>query len=305
MLSFGSLYAQLEWVPFEGELPSNAVIGGVETNRSLAICRCDYNKGTHPGKVVEKACNIGWGGKEVIVKDFEVLVNKGVVELDWVKTKGLTLPKNAIQAGDEKGVPLYIGRKFYENGTHPGKVFKVGKRYICNVGWGGKEKVFKGFEVLVEHKSVTKAARVAHDSRCDVSKKQAKHTTGKYIGEMTKGKQIDEGFSIVSQNLNYQTRVTDDGRLVVEEILDVALCDSGVILVFKTNEIWSNTTEGRDPKLDYYLKFQEDGNLCIYSEQAGFVWCSMSNGPYSDHLILSNIGHIEVVNAQGGEVWPD
>jgi hypothetical protein len=304
MLASCSLFAQLDWVPFEGELPSNAVIGGVETNRSLAVCRCEYKGANHPGKVVEKACNIGWGGKEVIVKKFEVLVNNGVVELDWIKTKG-KLPKHAIQAGSENGLPLYIGRKFYQNGTHPGKVFKVGKRHICNVGWGGKEKVFKNFEVLVEHKSDPNAKRADHDSRCGGSKKQAKHTVGKYIANMSRGSQIDEGYSMVSQNLDYQTRVTDDGRLVVEEILDGALCDNGTILVFKTNEIWSNNTKGGDAKLDYFLKFQDDGNLCIYSNQAGFVWCSMSNGLNSHHLELSNIGHIEIVNNHGGEVWPD
>jgi hypothetical protein len=304
MFASSSVNAQLEWKPFEGELPENAVIGGVETNRSLAICRCDYKGSMHPGKVVEKACNIGWGGKEIKVNNFEVLVNNGVVELDWVKTKG-KLPENAIKAGTENGVDLYIGRKFYENGTHPGKVFQIRKKYICNVGWGGKEMTFKVFEVLVEHKTTPRASRVAHDSRCEVSKAQPVHNVGKYIAKMSKGSQINEGFSVVSQNLRFQTRVTGDGRLVVEEILDIALCDDGKILVFKTNEIWANTMEGNDAKLDYYLKFQDDGNLCIYSEQAGFVWCSMSNGPNSHHLEISNIGHLEIVNDHGGEVWPD
>jgi|TARA_R110000737_G_scaffold352876_1_gene400797 hypothetical protein len=83
------------------------------------------------------------------------------------------------------------------------------------------------------------------------------------------------------------------------------LCDDGKILVFKTNEIWSNTTEGSDSKLDYYLKFQEDGNLCIYSQQNGFVWCSMSNSLNGHYLEITNIGHLEVANDHGGEVWPD
>lgn len=305
LLSFGSSFAQLEWVQYDGEaIPSNAVIGGVETHRSLAICRCEYKGGIHPGKVVEKACNIGWGGKEIIVKKFEVLVNKGTVELDWIKTLG-SLPEHAVQGGEENGTPLYIGRKYHKNGTHPGKVFRIGKKYICNIGWGGKEKINKRFEVLVVNQPQPQTKRNPNDYRCEVSKKQPDHINGVYIGRMNKESQINEGQSIVSTNLKFQTRVTEDGRLVVEEIKDLALCKNGKILVFEANEIWSNTKEGRDPKLDYFLKFQNDGNLCIYSVQAGFVWCSMSNGPNSHHFELTNIGHIEVVNDHGGEVWPD
>jgi len=99
--------------------------------------------------------------------------------------------------------------------------------------------------------------------------------------------------------------VTDDGRLIVEEILEHAFCDDGRILIFQTNEVWSNTPEGLDPSLDYYLKFQNDGNLCIYSEQKGFVWCSMCHNKDGHHLELTNIGHLEVVNSHGVEIWPD
>lgn len=305
MLSLNYASAQLEWVEFDGELPSNAVIGGVETHRSLAICRCEYNGAQHPGKVVERRCNIGWGGKEVGLKRFEVLVNNGVVELDWLKTDGTEMPDHAVQAGKENGKPLYVGRAYHENGTHPGKVFRVGKNSICNIGYGGKEITYKTFEVLVENPPHEDDSRIRHDNRCDTKSKKAAYTVGQYVRTMGKERQINEGLSLVSSNIRYQTRVTDDGRMVIEEILDRALCDDGRILVFETNEIWSNTSKGGDPSLDYYLKFQEDGNLCIYSVQSGFVWCSMSNGRNGHHLELTNIGHIEIVNDHGGEVWPD
>ena len=300
LLSSQSVSAQIEWVAHSGELPSNVVIGGVETHRSLAVCRADNRGAMHAGKVVDNACNIGWGGKELIIKDYEILVNKGVVELDWLKTDG-TLPEHAIQAGKERGGPIYVGRAHHEGGTHPGKVFKAGGKYICNIGYGGKELTLTTFEVLVVNQSDDKARRIKHSKQCDM-RKQKSTCVGTYIGSMGKNNQIEEGTSLVSTNINYQTRVTDDGRLVVEEILDRALCDDGRILVFKTNEIWSNTTQGGDSKLDYYLKFQQDGNLCIYSNQNGFVWCSMSDG---HHLEITNIGHLEVVNDHGGEVWPD
>lgn len=303
MLSSNFASAQLEWVEFDGELPSNAVIGGVETHRSLAVCRCNYKGAMHPGKVVERRCNIGWGGKEVGLKRFEVLVNKGVVELDWLKTDG-KIPDHAIQAGDEKGKPLYVGRAHHANGTHPGKVFKAVSKSICNIGYGGKEITFKTYEVLVENPPHKDNSRIRHDNRCGMQSKKP-YTVGQYIGTIGKERQVNEGQSIVSRNIRYQTRVTNDGRMVVEEIIDRALCDDGRILVFKTNEIWSNTSQGGDPKMDYFLKFQEDGNLCIYSKQKGFVWCSMSNNRNGHHFEITNIGHIEVVNDHGGEVWPD
>jgi len=304
MLSFCTIDAQLEWVKYDGSMPDGAVVGGVETNRSLVVCRCDYRGAMHPGKVVEKACNIGWGGKERIVKDFEVLVNKGIVELSWLKSDG-ELPDNAIQAGTERGGPLYVGRTFHKNGTHPGKIFKAGGNYICNIGWGGKESTHKSFEVLVQIPHDEYNEKMKHTKECSKKFDNSKNVIASLIGTMGKERQISEGYSLVSSNLKFQTRVTDDGRLVIEEILDRALCDDGRIIVLKTNEIWANTNKKGDASLDYYLKFQNDSNLCIYSEQNGFVWCSMSNGRNGHHFEITNVGHIEVVNDHGGEVWPD
>jgi hypothetical protein len=301
MLSFTSIIAQVEWVEFNGELPEGAVIGGVETNRSLAVCRATYQGATHPGKVVERKCNIGYGGKEVELKRFDVLVNKGLVELDWIKEDG-GIPKNAIKAGEEKGLSLYVGRAYHEKGTHPGKVFKVGKNSICNFGYAGKEITQNSYEVLVQNEPDSNQKRMANDDRCGT---KTPAVAGVYIGTMSKESRLNEGQSLISNNTKFQTRVTDDGRLVVEEILDRVLCDDGRVLVFKSNEIWSNTKAAQDPSLDYYLKFQEDGNLCIYSEQKGFVWCSMSNGINGHHFELTNTGHLEIVNDHGGEVWPD
>jgi hypothetical protein len=294
------VFGELQWVRFEGKLPQNAVIGGLETNRALAVCRAVYQGGTHPGKVVGETCNIGYGGAEKSIQDFEVLVNSGSVELDWIKTDG-EMPENAIEAGGENGLSIYIGRSFHENGTHPGKVFKAGGNYICNIGWGGKEITHNTFEILVENPPHASSKPLAHNERCSGDD----GVTVGYISTMAKDRQINEGSSLVSSNFKYQTRVTDDGRLVVEEILDHGLCNDGRLLVFEAEELWSHTPDGGDANLDYFLKFQEDGNLCIYSEQNGFVWCSMSNDREGDHFEITNIGHIEIVNSHGGEVWPD
>jgi hypothetical protein len=57
-------------------VPGNAVIGGQEPGRQLAVCRTAYSSGVHPGKVIEGRCFIGYGGQEVALPSFEVLVTR-------------------------------------------------------------------------------------------------------------------------------------------------------------------------------------------------------------------------------------
>lgn len=60
-----------------GKIPSGSLVGGNEANgEKLYVCRANYKGGVHPGKVRKAfgACNIGWGGKEVAVNPYEVLV---------------------------------------------------------------------------------------------------------------------------------------------------------------------------------------------------------------------------------------
>lgn len=301
LLSSNTIFAQLDWVPFNGEIPDNVVIGGVENHINLPVCRANYKGAKHPGKVFANACNIGYGGAEKVIKDFEILVNNGVVELDWLKSTGPNLPEHAIKGGTENGLALYIGRAIHKGGTHPGKIFKAGN-YICNIGYGGKEITYETFEVLVETHSA-EAKELKHSSQCD-GNYAATCAVGS-IGSIKKEQKIQEGYSLVSNNLDYQTRVSDDGRLIVEKVLEHALCDDGRILILNTEVIWTNTDQKGNPDLDYYLKFQDDGNLCIYSGKNTFVWCSMSNGRDGHHFEITNMGHIEVVNSHGGEVWPD
>lgn len=304
--SIGSVSAQLKWKEYDGIIPSNAVIGGVENNEQLAICRCEYKGGTHPGKVKGSGCNIGWGGVERIVGTFEILVNTGISELDWLKVNG-TLPEYAIKGGEDKGVPLYIGRSFHENGTHPGKILKVGGNYICNIGYKAKEITFSTYEVLVENHphSNSETSILSLDEQCAGAGEDNPSIICDYLSYISKETKIEEGYSLVSNNIKFQTRVTKDGRLVIEEILDFGLCEDGSIHIFKVKEMWSHTTEKKDTSVNYYLKFQDDGNLCIYTGDDQFVWCSMSNDRNGHHFEITNIGHIEIVNDHGGEVWPD
>ena len=67
----------IKWVEAsDGYIPRNAVVGGDEDGAKLYIARAFYRGGTHPGKIKKgwEGCNIGYGGKEVTVRNYEVLV---------------------------------------------------------------------------------------------------------------------------------------------------------------------------------------------------------------------------------------
>jgi hypothetical protein len=51
----------------------NTVVGGFENGHPLFVCLADY-RGQHPGKLVDGTCNIGWGGRERRVHNFQLLL---------------------------------------------------------------------------------------------------------------------------------------------------------------------------------------------------------------------------------------
>lgn len=74
----GDRYSDVvEWVPWQGRLPRNAIRGGIDQDGRvpLYICRAHHINGIHPGKLLSGKCNIGWGGGEVVLHHFEVLVS--------------------------------------------------------------------------------------------------------------------------------------------------------------------------------------------------------------------------------------
>jgi len=131
------------WVPAaNGHVPPHAVLGGEETNRNLYLCRANYQGGVHPGKLVANNCNIGWGGDEIRLPNYEVLTK---VQTTWVPASNGYIPSGAILGGQEPGRQLYICRANYQGGRHPGKVVAN----YCNIGWGGSEIRLPNYEVFV------------------------------------------------------------------------------------------------------------------------------------------------------------
>ncbi|HEX2955939.1 MAG TPA: DM9 repeat-containing protein [Chitinispirillaceae bacterium] len=135
-----------EWVPASnGTIPPGAVVGGHEPGRDLYVCRATYHDGVHPGKLVGNCCSIGWGGREITLPNYEVLVSSVPSSLQWVPASNGAVPSNAVVGGHEPGRDLYVCRAAYHGGVHPGKL--VGN--CCNIGWGGREIMLLNYEVLV------------------------------------------------------------------------------------------------------------------------------------------------------------
>lgn len=117
-------------------IPPDAVYGGQEGQQSLYICRAGYQNGIHPGKVRPGfgGCNIAYGGAEVTVPNFQILVSS------WVPSANGSVPPGASAFGNEAAdagkLPLFVCRAAH-NGIHPGKV-RPGLGG-CNIAYGGAE----------------------------------------------------------------------------------------------------------------------------------------------------------------------
>lgn len=159
----------LSWVS-QGSIPTNAVQTGKEEGRSLYVCKASYNGGTHPGKIVANYCNISYGGKELVLANYEILVGTG----NWSSPRsGL---QGAFVAGYETtGSPLYLCRANYQNGTHPGKVVAG----FCNIAWGGQEVVLSNYELLYTNRqSLSSSVAITQNNPTIISAEITFNTTG-------------------------------------------------------------------------------------------------------------------------------
>jgi uncharacterized protein DUF3421 len=131
------------WEPWNGQVPPNAVaVGRDEVHGDLLfVCHAPHKGGVHPGKFFRGHCNIGWGGSEVVLDSFEIMVQIGPGP--WALDGKIPQP-NTVVGGFEKGHKLYVCVANYR-GQHPGKLID-GK---CNIGYGGREMMIDDFQLLV------------------------------------------------------------------------------------------------------------------------------------------------------------
>lgn len=141
---YGQRPLNAKWVTAPLGYDPSWVAGHEANGAPLYVCRADYQGGVHPGKVVAGNCNIGWGGMEVALQSFEVLVASRLQDPEMWKTGFLPGNPNFVAGNESTGAPLYVCRAAFRGGVHPGKVVAGN----CNIGWGGMEVALRSFEVL-------------------------------------------------------------------------------------------------------------------------------------------------------------
>lgn len=64
----------LTWVESSnGDIPTNAIPGGIANGNTLYICQADYQNGTHPGKLVGNNCHFSMRGQEFMTAYYNIL----------------------------------------------------------------------------------------------------------------------------------------------------------------------------------------------------------------------------------------
>ncbi|KAJ2349104.1 hypothetical protein IWW50_005131 [Coemansia erecta] len=138
----------------DGYIPPDAVQGGVEKDGSpLFVARAMHKGGLHPGKAAPHiqggGCSIGFGHKEVNVREYQVLTGDAS-KLRWIKQEGALSIQNfkPVDAGhEETGEPLYVGKTMYEGSQQLGKCAPHIKKGMA-FAYGHKERTTDNYLVL-------------------------------------------------------------------------------------------------------------------------------------------------------------
>jgi len=148
--------APVTWVLVHGtNIPQDAIEGGRDGDGSpLYVARAYYEGGVHPGKAgrnLRKGGVIGYGGKEIEVEDYEVLLGNPS-SVRWVDVRGNFSASNLggqpVEGGREKnGNALYIAQAPIKGAVHPGKTNEGFNGAV--VPYGGKEEIVQNFRTLV------------------------------------------------------------------------------------------------------------------------------------------------------------
>ena len=138
-----------------GVVPFDAIVGGHEADGTpLYVCRGGQKEGynVQPGKFRSgwTGCDIGFGGVETNVSDFEVLVSS------WQDTSGGYIPPNAIQGGYD-GFTGHFGELFpwyFCRAQISGTWYQLGKigsdSGACLIPYGGGQYQATQYQVLVQ-----------------------------------------------------------------------------------------------------------------------------------------------------------
>lgn len=130
---------------------AGAIIGGPgnapEPGAPMFVCRAQVESSLVPGKWVKGNCNVAYGGKEVVMRQYQVAYGDAV----WQPYSGSVY--GLVRTGtDSDGTPLFSCRAHYnpgfpqgDQGNQPGKLAKG----ACRIPYGGGELVIgPPFEAL-------------------------------------------------------------------------------------------------------------------------------------------------------------
>lgn len=137
-------HPRYHWVhASHGAIPPHAVEGGRLFGQPLYVCQGNYNNSVHPGKVINGHCSIPYGGSEINLSHYRVLVGHG---LQWRSIPHRKIPYRGVVGGHEAdGTPIYVCRVYHAGAYHPGKTYD-GK---CDISSGGLEFGQSDFETLI------------------------------------------------------------------------------------------------------------------------------------------------------------
>ena len=138
-------------------------------------------------------------------------------------------------------------------------------------------------------------------------------STQKYTGSMRPNDQLMEGQNLTSANGKFHLRVTTDGELVIEEILDAQtcrICDEKITMR-AGREVWKAPAGARlksPPRMSAF-NVNTDCNLCFVSK-LNQQWC-ITNGNdgnqnmigQCDKMILTNDGRLVLIDKNRQEIW--
>ncbi|XP_026198604.1 natterin-3-like [Anabas testudineus] len=140
MMKIGN--TNLEWQPWSGSLPSGAVsIYNDYADRTDYVCKSGSEAGFY-NPSMGPYCHFPYGNIEHCTSNFEILVNKGNIELlEWKDGSYGEVPPNSVSTCSDTRT-IYVGRNKYGLG----KVDPENTAFY--LPWEGKEHWYKHYQVL-------------------------------------------------------------------------------------------------------------------------------------------------------------
>lgn len=134
------------WVAVsDGSLPLGAVFGRRDRGTPQYVCRGQHLGALHVGRLAGPRCIVGYGGREVTLLAYEVLVGEARV-LHWNEGGPAgSLPGEVISEG-APGERESVCAALYRESDLPGRL--VGRR--CHIGFRGREVESSSYTVLLD-----------------------------------------------------------------------------------------------------------------------------------------------------------